>query len=489
MGQHRFFFGSLVVLSSLLGEMDASSLRTIVIEDLCEQSHRCSCSGADSCFGIDLRMDVPSKEKFIEALCCFISSPLDEETVLALKETIISFYQKQGYPIVGVFVPEKQDLSSGEIRLLVLVAKLGSVKAEGAKYFSNEKIASQFRTKPGEEIRSERVNEDLQWMNQNPFYSTSLLYEPGQKLGETDVVLLTQDRFPLRVYGGYENVGDPITGTPRFLAGLNWGNAFGVGHQFNYLFITETHPKNWYANMASYLIPLPWRDLFMVYGSYTLTEPSVGADLGLQGKGWQVCGKYSTLFTYSICEFEAYIGYEFKRTNNFLTFGVAPVFNNYIDISQFVLGLDAQMEYEAGNTSAEIKFYLSPGNMTAFNRTAYFLTERAGSKCNYIYGRFNLEQILKLPLGMTWAFNSMIQGSSAKLLPSEEMIFGGYYTVRGYDEFEVLSDNGVLIKNEIRSRPFQLPTFRKKKHEIQFLGFWDFGVSIQRYNRKLCLEG
>src|SRR5262249_38876635 len=154
-------------------------------------------------------MDIPRSDKFIERMAVFLGNPVTEEMLVCLKQKIVSFYQEQGYPIVAVFIPAGQTFSCSTIQVLILVSKLGAVKSEGARYFSNQKITSMFPTQPGQTIRSEVGKEDLQLINLNPFRSTTLIYEPGAKTGETHVILVTQDRFPLRVYGGYENTGNP----------------------------------------------------------------------------------------------------------------------------------------------------------------------------------------------------------------------------------------------------------------------------------------
>lgn len=478
MGKFLFFLFFLFKLGlwsqSPNDPLSIDSLRGLLFYDPSRQKP------ARDCFtGIALDMNVPNEKRFIKIMTNFLEKPFTQETIYILKKEIVSFYQEEGYPIVGVFMPEGQSFSCDTVQILILVGRIGAVQSEGANYFSNEKIGAMFRTKRGEPIRSETVNEDLQWMNLNPFRTTTLVYKPGKEIGETDATLTTKDRFPLRVYGGYENTGNPLTGTPRLLAGFNVGNLFGQDQELNYLFVTEPHPKNWYAHLAGYMIPLPWRDQFRVSGSYTLTRPTDLPDIGLRGSGWQVNGRYSSFFSYSQFECTAFAGYEFKRTNNFLTFGVDTLLDDLIDVSQFVLGLDANATYQFGATVLGLKLYLSPGNMTRFNESNRFQTQRKGAKSNYIFGELTIDQLLQLPWQLTWALNSTFQGASAKLLPSEAFVLGGYYTVRGYDEFASLSDFGILLKNEIRSPAVKLPTFRSKKHEIQFLGFWDFGLSVR----------
>src|SRR5260370_37782724 len=100
---------------------------------------------------------------------------------------------------------------------------------------------------------------DLNWLNSNPFREVSLLYTPGKSAGTTDVILQTKDRFPLRVYAGYEDSGNPPLGRERWLAGFNWGNAFWADHQLSYQFTTSSDVASMRAYSLTYTAPLPSR--------------------------------------------------------------------------------------------------------------------------------------------------------------------------------------------------------------------------------------
>ena len=57
---------------------------------------------------------------------------------------------------------------------------------------------------------------------------TQLQLQRGQSYSETDLLLLTNERKPLRFYVGLEDSGVELTGRQRAIAGVNWGNAFGL---------------------------------------------------------------------------------------------------------------------------------------------------------------------------------------------------------------------------------------------------------------------
>src|SRR5690606_17921466 len=79
-----------------------------------------------------------------------------------------------------------------------------------------------------------------------------------------------------------------------------------------------------------------------------------------------------------------------------------------------------------------------------------------------------------LPKGFSWWLDILFQQASGKLLPTEQFSLGGFYTVRGYDENEVISDNGILIKNEFYFPTIKLPP-KKRTHHLKFLAFIDYG--------------
>ena len=55
-------------------------------------------------------------------------SLLDEIT-----EEIVKFYQNQGYPLVGVNIPAGQDVTNGEVYILIVIAQVGETEVYGEK--------------------------------------------------------------------------------------------------------------------------------------------------------------------------------------------------------------------------------------------------------------------------------------------------------------------------------------------------------------------
>jgi len=162
-----------------------------------------------------------------------IGKPLNQETLNQLKSRLAAYYHQNNHPLVRITIPE-QDISSGVVQLIVKESKLGKVEVKGGKWFSNESIAKHVRLQEDENIASDILDQDLYWLNRNPFRQIDAIYTPGEKPGTTDLEILTHDRFPLRTYVGIDNTGNDVTGNNRLFFGLDWGKVFWTDQRLSY---------------------------------------------------------------------------------------------------------------------------------------------------------------------------------------------------------------------------------------------------------------
>lgn len=417
---------------------------------------------------------IPGETLLCNKMRRFLNKPVTLDLVQEIKNEVIKHYKCHYYPLILVTTPSGQDITTGVLRFVIMKGKLGKIKACGAKYYCNEDLIYQIRTKPGQEIDFHCMMQDLNWINRNPFRQTDVIYSPGEDVGYTDVTLQTCDSKPFKIFGGYENTGNIIAGNSRFFGGFDLGNLFFSEHQLRYLVMMSRQPDKWFAHTATYTAPLRWRNILELHGSYDRALPTPDDDTDLKGRGWNVSGRYIIPINFYILETEFYFGYVFKRTNNFLNFATNEIFAQDFDISEFILSYESKCSYFCGQTATGLKLFLSPGGMTAFNTTELFSELRPGAKASYVYAEAYFDQYLEFFKGYSWLMNLKFQLSSTKLLPSEQFSLGGFYTIRGYDENEVIGDNGVLIKNELRTRCWKLS--KNFLGTIQFLAFLDFGV-------------
>jgi len=438
-------------------------------------------------------VDIMDEAEWRDRLSRYLGARFTMADLNAVMREVILYFREAGRPVVDVVIVE-QDITAGVVQLAVVEAMLGEVRAEGARHFNADRLAGQVRLVPGEPIYSTLLMADLAWLNRNPFRAVDLVYSPGEADATSDVVLRIDDRFPMRVYGGYEDSGNALTGDNRWLAGVNYGNVWGLDHQINYQWTFNERIDRLSAHSASYVAPLPWRHIATIFGAVVSSDAAIDPAFALGGETAQLSGRYAIplakpeFLSRQGFEHELEFGYDYKYSTSNLEFGLAQVLASATDVHQFIAGYRATLRDGHGATSAGVTGFFSPGNFGGGNDDAAYALARAGAESSYLYGRIDLERLQTLPLGFTAVARASGQFADGNLLPSEQLGFGGYASVRGYEENEALADRGILASVEVRAPAFSLVdrVFSEGKpgggDEFQWLAFWDYahGGNIDR---------
>ena len=440
--------------------------------------------------------DILYSPGILQQLQAFIGKPLHKGDLGRINTAVTAWYAKRNRPYVEVQFPE-QDVSSGVLQVVVSELRAGNIKVK-SKWFSSGLILSDVGLHPGDPLDPQRLNNDIAYLNQSDFRDARIVLEKSDKTGATDVIIETNDSFPLRFSAGYANNGTPVVGRDRWNAGITWGNAFFLDQQVSYQFTSSTdfwlHPtgvpvevgKAEFADHSgSWSIPLPWRDRIIFFGDYAQVRPDLGPDLGDVGTNWQASVRYDMpIAIRNLPLQEVQAGFDFKRSNNNLEFGGFQISNSQTDIDQFVLAYGASVTDDWGQTKLSNRFAYSPGGMSPFNTDAAFQPSKTHTgtlyaTANYAYDDFSLNRLTRLPAGIGLVTRIEMQIASANLLPSERLAAGGADSVRGYDPYAASGTLGYLFSQEIRS-PVMSPLSdllgdKSIDDKLQFDVFFDFG--------------
>lgn len=407
---------------------------------------------------------------------------------------ITSFFEEEQKPVVSAVVPE-QEVKGGVVQVLVVRGQMGKVQVEGNKWFQTDNLAEAVQLRPGDELNLGTLTDNVAWLNGNPFRQVQPSLAPGEEPGTTDVLLAVQDRFPVRPFASVDNFGVQSLGYNRFSTGLTVGDVWtGLDQQFNYQFLMSGSDAQLLSNSGSYVIGLPWQNNLNIFGTYSKANPSDVGSFDQSGYFWQVSMRYNIpLPTLSLLEgldyrHQTYVGYDYKASNTdifFLGQAISPTYNGLVglyNISQFVLGYSLNMVDPLGSTAFETVLFGSPGGMGSNNNNTSFQNIDGGADAQYIYGKFSLNRLFRLPGDASIVLSGQIQQADSNLMPSESFGIGGYDTVRGYDQRAANGDNAYLGNIEIRSPPlsfWQMAGEGQALDQLVFLAFLDYGQVLQ----------
>lgn len=423
----------------------------------------------------------PQPEGLIEKLSAFTGRPLTVGDLNAAMKEVVLHYRAGDRPVVDVVAPE-QEVTRGVVQLLIIEGQVGEIRSEGARWFSPRLLEGQIRLDPGDQIRESVLLDDLAWINQNPFRSINLVFQPGLEYGQTDLILETTDRFPVRPFFGIDNTGTEFTNDYRLQWGANFATPDFLDAIFGYQFTAAGDFKGLLAQSGNVLIPLPWRHELSVFGGYADSVAELPTGFDTKGYSWQASVRYTVpLPALGPWNHEAGVGFDFKRANNNIAFGGVRAFGSDIDVVQWVFSYGGNMQDSWGGTSLLAQLFYGPGDWTAGDTTARYQQARLGSRAEYWYARFGLERSVRLPWDCTLLFRGQAQVADANLVPSEQLGVGGYDTVRGYEERELSGDYAAIWSTEIRSPGWSAREWFGDavppwwQDELQLLGFCDVG--------------
>jgi len=412
----------------------------------------------------------------------------------AICRQIMSYFEEIQQPVVTAVVPE-QEIRGGVVQILVVKGQMGKVRVEGNRYFQTQNLKDNIQLQPGDDLDLGVLTDNIGWMNSNPFRQVDPSLTPGDQPGQTDVVLNVKDRLPIRPFVSYDNFGIQSLGYNRFSTGVSLCDIWtGFDQQLNYQFLSSGDFNSLISNSGAYVMALPWQHNLTIFGAYSKANPDSIGSFSQNGYFWQTSMRYNiplpTLSALEGLDFrhQTYFGYDFKAsdTNIFFLGAELPTTNNGLvglyNISQFTLGYTFNLVDPIGSTSFETVLFGSPGGMTSNNTTSAFQNIDGGADAQYIYGKFSINRLFRLPGDAAILLSGQIQQADSNLMPSESFGIGGYDTVRGYDQRSANGDNAYLGNIEIRTPPisfWQIAGAGEAVDQFIFLVFLDYGQVLQ----------
>ncbi len=410
----------------------------------------------------------------------YLGKPVSLRSVNSLARDLILYYQKCKQPMVDVQIPE-QRITGGTLHLVVVESRIGSVKVKPGCYFSYNELERWIAcTRPGMRIYEPNIENDLLWLNQNPFRRVGVDFKKGSLPGTTDVIYSSTDVRPLRGYIGADDTGVKSLNYGRLFAGFTYGNLFGRGGILGYQYTGDDEFSRLQAHALSYTQPLNRSWSAQGNGSWAGVTPQMLPGFDQHGESWQTSAGLVRNIVRSQHENAALtMGVDFKSTNNNLEFSGQRVSDSTADLLQLRLGYNHFLRLIEIDEYAwmDATMFVGPGGgFTTSHNAAAFQSIRPGSSPDYVYGRLRLEESRLLGPNNNWQVVTRMAGqvASERLLFSEMLGLGGFDTLRGFDQRAYNADNGWIANFEFGPRTQRWNTGNDMRVWRNYV-FTDFG--------------
>ncbi|MBN9333196.1 ShlB/FhaC/HecB family hemolysin secretion/activation protein [Devosia sp.] len=399
------------------------------------------------------------------ALRPFLGTALSEASISQLQSVVAAVWRDAGYPFVSVTVPP-QEISDGVLSLRVMEFRAGVVEVRGS---SEPNLAGVVRVHPGGRISASALEEDLDWLNRNPFRQVTAQFSPSRAAGASDLTLNVTESKPWSVYSGWSNSGSEATGLARWtVGGLLWLPMFGSAslgyrHTRSDDLFTDSASSGGNASRGGYMshagtidLPLGPRAMFSVAPSMVETSEIItGTLFSFRNRTFELPILYrsavsNVLSGHYLGDF--YFGITPRWVERTTAFAGVDVAIGNAALMDFNFGWAGSVRDSIGYTKLDLSVAVNPGGILSDNTDAAWVDFTGGrlERAGYVTASIDITRLTELSADLVWIseFTGLVAGSA---LPDPVRLgMSGFGAVRGSSSDVAASDTGFVWRNELR---------------------------------------
>jgi len=408
---------------------------------------------------------------------------LDELGQAAL--AVQDLYRQAGYGAVIAYVPA-QTATDGLATIAVLEGRLKNVEVIGNKQFSEANILRSVPLlAPGLTPQVRRIDTQIQLANESPAKQIAVLLEAGERLGEVDAHITVTEAAAQRWSIGLDNTGNAATGRLRANVGYLNSTLWDLDHQLSLQFqFAPEKLRSVAVYSASYRVPFYAHgltlDAFAAYSNVDGGSSGTAAGpLQFSGKG-EVFGGRLTKYLPRMGEMDQRVIFGLDRRAYINACSIAGLPGGACgSAGESVTVHPVSLEYTVQKSGdrpvgANVSIIRNLALGGTYGSDASFDAVRAGANRHYTSLRFNV--FGGLLVAGQWQAQVRVAGQATRdaLVSGEQFSLGGAYSVRGFEEREILGDSGVSGSAEIYA-PDLAKSVGEAFNSVRVLAFVDAG--------------
>lgn len=416
------------------------------------------------------KKDPKSKEPIVKTFYAFralieiIVNPGQErevslKTIQGFTRYLLSVYEEKGYRGIYVYVPlgvfdAEGKLKNGVLPIHVLEAEVAQIEVERYTFnrqrqregFLKDSAIRQWSPiKEGNLIQRKQLDDFVNLLNLSPDRYVSAVVS---RADEPNVLDLTYEVYEANPWHFYLQVDDSGTKqrqwAPRI--GLINTNVTGIDDRFSiqYQAPWEKGIEDEYAVFGMYDFPVTTPRLRLrVYGGYSEFDITTEG-ISFLGNG----SLFGSILSYNIMQASGWfvdLTGSLSRESSKVTPSLGTGSDVDMDIWGIGIDLHRRTERDMSNTMLTFNRYESMGGSSqdAFD-------EARGADHHFAIYSISAAHTQYLDPRRVHRIKTSfrIVDPDSRLIPAKMTVFGGLYTVRGYEEDEIVADGGILLSGQ-----------------------------------------
>jgi len=419
---------------------------------------------------------------------------VSKRDIQGLMRYILAEYEEKGYAGIYVYVPQdtvdetKKKFKNGTLVIRVVEGKVAEEPEEPQKpkvcieryHFEpnkparadlkDSKLITWSGVKPGQPINKRRLDYSMNLLNLNPDRHIDTVVSRSI---EPDAVKLTYKVHEASPWHWYTQVDDSGTDERQWAprVGLVNTNLTGRDDRFSFMYqapVDSLNENN--AFFGSYDFPLFTPRLrlgfYAGYSQFEITPETAGGGVNFRGDG----SFYGTTLRYNLLQWP---GHDPADKNPWFLDIIGSLSHERSKVKPS-LGMSADVDMDLYEIGAQIH-RSTKSSKTSF-KASRFETFDGSDKSEFAKARVNADPDFAIytlsashtrfidPNGIHELGGSVRSvTSSERLIPAKMTTFGGLYTVRGYEEDEIVADGGIIASAQYK---FNLSKFLDVEDQV-----------------------
>ncbi|MBU6246142.1 MAG: ShlB/FhaC/HecB family hemolysin secretion/activation protein [Xanthomonadaceae bacterium] len=372
---------------------------------------------------------------------------LDFAQLQQVADTLTETYRKAGFIFGTAFLPAQTIGPDQVVDIQVLEGTLGRVIVKGNKRYRARAIAASVEPLKGRVLRKGEVDSALLYARELPGVSVSSTFQPGEKTGQTDLLMVANEaKRPYTITTGANNYGTDLTGRYRAQLGVTWNSPLGIGDSFAANVDYAMDPRN---NVYGSL----------VYRAPTLVVPGLSGVIGATRSELQLNSSQLAALNVKGPSSSQYAGADWKfvntdtmqmqatlhyiREKSRLTSLGIPLSDESFDVAELAWAMNRTDQRLHGIDLLQVSLRKSIKDRSREPDLVSPNHARSFTSLRFSYTRLQF-----LTKSQRAYFKLAGQWTNAALAPLEQFVIGGPDSVRAYPIADGLTDRGYYASLE-----------------------------------------
>ena len=414
--------------------------------------------------------EAPSDQLYdFRSLCELIEEPnqpheVSGRTIEGFIQYILSLYQKKNYVGIYVYLPEgtlteEEGLKDDILHIQILEIPVSDVSTKFYNaadqnevekgYLRSSAVLNWSPVKPGQVINEKKLDEYVNLLNLNP---DRHVYSMISKGSEPNTLSLSYDIYEADPWHFFAQVDNSGTKDRQWTPRVGFINTSFLGFDDKFTVIYQAKPdatfQDNYSVYGSYDVPVLGPKLRMNFfgGHSEFDIVPEGGPFNFLGRGTFYGGllRYNL---YQVSDWFVYLSGSYSNERSEVTPSLFPAARS--DVTMDMVGMGAELSRDNDRSSTSLAFNLSKNvggsserrfNLARTNAEPYFNIYTLSANHSQFLDPNKYQQLRSTARWIT---------SDKRLVPAKMTSFGGMYSVRGYKEYEIVADGGILASAQL----------------------------------------